>query len=61
MIGGIELHRSLKVLGLSERQKPWRTLEERRDVLWFSCEESPCLIGSRELRAAAGTSRGLLE
>lgn len=30
-------------------------------MLWFSCEESPCPVGTRELRAAAGTSRGLLE
>lgn len=45
VIDCIELHRPLKDLGLSERQKPWRALEEKRDMLWFSCKESPCPLG----------------
>lgn len=45
VIDCIELHRPLKDLGLSERQKPWRALKEKRDVLWFSCQESPCPLG----------------
>lgn len=45
VIDCIELHRPLKDLGLSERQKPWRALEEKRDMLWFRYKESPFPLG----------------